>query len=316
VPGLRLRVRLLDSLNRYEPDWKAAHPWRARHAGPWELVLALRTRAWATHRAPSGRHRDSASGVQLLLSDYHDDPAQSAADLWHVDRQGVAALIRFVTFDCAGTLVEVKCTVAHLLLRACQERGLHVGREEMQLFQALYVARLPAFHGINRLRDPEKGVEFWEQLSANWLSQIGEHPSLASDLRERVDDLAWSAPSHMFTLYDDVVPCLERLRAEGKRMAVISNWDYSLHRCLRMFHLEHYFEVRLASLEEGVEKPDSRLFELALEQLGATPAETAHVGDDPLDDVEGARRAGLLPVHLDRSGATGDAIRSLAELNL
>ncbi|HSI72673.1 MAG TPA: HAD-IA family hydrolase [Fimbriimonas sp.] len=225
-------------------------------------------------------------------------------------------MIRFATFDCAGTLVEVKCTVGQLLHEASHELGLAVGRDEMQLFQALYMALLPEFHSINRLRDPERGIGFWVRLCGEWLERIGQDPSLADALRQRVDELAWEEPSQMFALYPDVLPCLRRLHAQGIEMAVISNWDYSLHRCLRMFELESYFKVRLASLEEGIEKPDSRLFEIALEQLGATPDETVHVGDDPIDDVEGARRAGLRAVHLDRSGATGDAIRSLDELRL
>jgi putative hydrolase of the HAD superfamily len=184
----------------------------------------------------------------------------------------------------------------------------------MQLFGALYQARLNEFHELNRLRDPRKGIDFWERLCSVWLTRIGHDPALAEPLRKRVDELAWDSPSRMFALYDDVVPCLDRLREQGLEMAVISNWDYSLHRCLRTFDLERFFKVRLASLEEGVEKPDPRLFDIALQQMGASAPETLHVGDDPLDDVEGARRAGLTPVLLDRTGTTGDAIHTLDDL--
>ena len=49
----------------------------------------------------------------------------------------------------------------------------------------------------------------------------------------------------------------------------------------------------------GVEKPDPKIFRLALEALGADPARTAYVGDMPLFDVVGAKRAGLRPLLMD-----------------
>ena len=49
-------------------------------------------------------------------------------------------------------------------------------------------------------------------------------------------------------------------------------------------------------------KPDPRIFDLLLQRARLRPQEAAHVGDDPVADVEGARRAGLLPVWVNRAG--------------
>jgi FMN phosphatase YigB (HAD superfamily) len=74
----------------------------------------------------------------------------------------------------------------------------------------------------------------------------------------------------------------------------------------------------LDSHEEGVEKPDPRLFEIALERSGARRGETLHVGDLYHVDVQGARSAGLDAVLLDPAGLYADfdcrRIRSLGEL--
>jgi putative hydrolase of the HAD superfamily len=74
----------------------------------------------------------------------------------------------------------------------------------------------------------------------------------------------------------------------------------------------------LDSQLEGVEKPDPRLFELALEQAGGRPETTLHVGDFYWIDVQGARAAGLRAVLLDSAGLYPEAdcprIRSLGEL--
>jgi putative hydrolase of the HAD superfamily len=49
-------------------------------------------------------------------------------------------------------------------------------------------------------------------------------------------------------------------------------------------------------------KPDPRIFALLLQRAGLEPERTLHVGDDVVADVEGARRAGVTPVWLNRAG--------------
>jgi putative hydrolase of the HAD superfamily len=49
----------------------------------------------------------------------------------------------------------------------------------------------------------------------------------------------------------------------------------------------------------GIEKPDPRIFTIALDALGIDATDAVYVGDTVFFDVEGARAAGLLPVHVD-----------------
>jgi HAD superfamily hydrolase (TIGR01549 family) len=101
----------------------------------------------------------------------------------------------------------------------------------------------------------------------------------------------------------DVGPALDRLRGMGLRLAVVSNANGTLHRCLDRVGLADRFEVALDSQLEGVEKPDPRLFQIALARLGARPDRTMHVGDLYHVDVAGARRAALqAAVLLDAAG--------------
>jgi putative hydrolase of the HAD superfamily len=68
----------------------------------------------------------------------------------------------------------------------------------------------------------------------------------------------------------------------------------------------------------GVEKPDPAIFGTALDALGLPPRGCIYVGDTVHFDVNGARAAGLLPVHLDPYGWCPDTdhahIGSLTEL--
>jgi HAD superfamily hydrolase (TIGR01493 family) len=69
-------------------------------------------------------------------------------------------------------------------------------------------------------------------------------------------------------------------------------------------------------------KPDPLVFRRALQQLGLQPQEVLHVGDSDIDDVGGAKAAGLRVAWLNRNGrprrpevpAPDYEIRDLTEL--
>jgi HAD superfamily hydrolase (TIGR01509 family) len=116
----------------------------------------------------------------------------------------------------------------------------------------------------------------------------------------------------------EVVPCLRRFRAVGLSLVVVSNANGTLRDHLLRLDLHRYFDVVLDSFDEGVEKPDPRLFAVGLERSGARAEATLHVGDFYEIDVVGARAAGLRAVLLDAAGLYPEAdcprVRSLTEL--
>jgi len=91
----------------------------------------------------------------------------------------------------------------------------------------------------------------------------------------------------------DVAPALAALQARGLRLVVVSNANGRLRHLFDRVDLTKWFDHVLDSHEWGVEKPDPRLFRLALEQSRADAAKTVHVGDLYHVDVMGARAAGL-----------------------
>jgi HAD superfamily hydrolase (TIGR01509 family) len=92
---------------------------------------------------------------------------------------------------------------------------------------------------------------------------------------------------------------LTRLRAAGFRLAVVSNSEGTVEAMLEEVGLRRHFETVLDSTVVGLVKPDPRIFQLALDRLGASPSETVMVGDSPSADVVGARGAGLRAALLD-----------------
>jgi putative hydrolase of the HAD superfamily len=115
----------------------------------------------------------------------------------------------------------------------------------------------------------------------------------------------------------DVPQALERLRRRF-RLGVVSNANGTVRAKLERVGLARFFELIVDSHEEGVEKPDPRIFHIALTRMGISPAETAYVGDLFHVDVVGAVAAGLTPYLLDphdlHAARPVTRIRSLEEL--
>jgi HAD superfamily hydrolase (TIGR01549 family) len=117
--------------------------------------------------------------------------------------------------------------------------------------------------------------------------------------REIYDE--WAACQHFF-LYDDVPDVLRRIHSAGLKIGLISN----THRCLASFQshfeLEGLISAAVSSSEHGYMKPHPSIFEAGLKLVGVDdPAEAVMVGDSPLHDIEGARRAGMRAVLVSRA---------------
>lgn len=106
------------------------------------------------------------------------------------------------------------------------------------------------------------------------------------------------------TLFPDVVPCLDRLA--GHRLGIISNGQTAHQRAkLVRSGIVDRFECVLVSEECGFAKPSAEIFHRACARLGEPPAGAVYIGDRYDVDAEGARRAGLRGIWLDRSRVAG-----------
>jgi putative hydrolase of the HAD superfamily len=117
---------------------------------------------------------------------------------------------------------------------------------------------------------------------------------------------------------DEVQGSLASLRASGFRLVVVSNANGTLKHAFERLGLTRALDAVFDSCDEGVEKPDPRLFRLALERTGAEARTTVHIGDFYHIDVVGARAAGITPVLLDAADLYPDCdclrVRSLTGL--
>jgi HAD superfamily hydrolase (TIGR01509 family) len=95
---------------------------------------------------------------------------------------------------------------------------------------------------------------------------------------------------------------LAQLRARGLTLGVISNSDGRVNAILQGCGVGQFFDLVIDSHEVGVEKPDPRIFDLALRRLNCPPRHALYVGDIYGIDVIGSERAGLQAALLDTLG--------------
>jgi putative hydrolase of the HAD superfamily len=142
--------------------------------------------------------------------------------------------------------------------------------------------------------------QFWNEYDERILDRLGVRADRAEIARE-VDRSIQRASRG--TLYPDTMPALRALRDRGVPLGVISNHNDALRDILSFHGLDRYLSTVTYSQEAGAEKPDRRVFDLALSRAGVAPSEALHIGDSYEADVVGATRAGMRGIWLNRRGA-------------
>jgi putative hydrolase of the HAD superfamily len=126
-------------------------------------------------------------------------------------------------------------------------------------------------------------------------------PAIAADLSaENVRSSLWRV------MHDDTPAVLAALRVRGYTLGVVSNADGRAQAALTDCGLAPHFSAVIDSHVVGVEKPDPRIFHLALAACRARAEQAIFVGDVYEVDVQGARNAGLAALLLDPLGLYGD----------
>jgi HAD superfamily hydrolase (TIGR01509 family) len=109
-------------------------------------------------------------------------------------------------------------------------------------------------------------------------------------------DAAW--PIHEQTNLWCKVPeglgaALDGVRARGVKVAIVSNSEGMLERLFADLGVLQHFDLVIDSGKVGVEKPDPRIFQMALERFAVPAARAIHLGDMFATDIVGARAAGI-----------------------
>lgn len=205
-----------------------------------------------------------------------------------------------VFFDLGQTLVCPRGSFPELFREVCAEHEVILAAEEVSDLLSLIEAEIGAeqARGGAFSRSAAASRRFWTRLYRRVLGErLGAYPEhLPQALYDRFRN------PMSYQLYPDVLPTLTALRAAGARLAIISNWEAWAVELIERLGLAPFFDVAVISGVVGVEKPNPRLFHLAMEGVGVPPERAAHVGDHPAHDCDAAHAVGISPILLDRYG--------------
>ena len=195
-------------------------------------------------------------------------------------------LIETVFLDAGGVLCHPSWTrVADALVR----NGAQVTASALAAAEQKATRDIDDAHTIGTTDDRKRGWLYFNLvLQHAGVEQNSGTDAALAELREyhRQENL-WEH------VEPDVAPTLAALKERGLKLVVVSNANGRLQHLFERVDLAKWFDHVLDSHDCGVEKPDPRLFQLALEQSRADATQTVHVGDLYHVDVVGARKAGL-----------------------
>lgn len=228
--------------------------------------------------------------------------------------------IRVVFFDAADTLFHVHGSVADIYLRHALQFGFSQAPDSLaaikQAFsRAFREAPPPIFAATEPAQIKQSERLWWFDIVHNVFYRVGMFERF-DDFFERVFEVFEDPGS--WRLFPETASTLVQLKAQGVELGIISNFDSRLFSVMRGLGIEQAFDtVTISSLAQAA-KPAPKIFRLALDKHAVDPEEALHVGDNLQDDVEGATKAGLHAVLLDRQGRHQSAgvqvIRTLGEL--
>lgn len=193
--------------------------------------------------------------------------------------------LRLITFDLDDTLWDVASVMnaAEAALRSwLAEHAPQLGPvpiEHLWAIRQRVMAQDPSLkHRMSELR---RRILQQAMLGADYPA------AQALELAEQAFQVFLSA-RHQVEFFSGVHETLGSL-AQRYQLAVITNGNADVHR----LGIGHYFQHILSAEALGVGKPDPLPFQRALELSGVRAEQAVHIGDHPVDDILGARRAGL-----------------------
>ena len=165
-----------------------------------------------------------------------------------------------------------------------------------------HLPKITARYSIDELRDKRKSL-------------MRQNPDLVNDLsearrahfRELSDELGYGYEwieegfkvfhdaRQLVEFYDDVLPVLSELKKLYKLVA-LTNGNADIYKV----GLGDYFNLQVSAADVAAAKPDPAMFIEAMKHLNIKPEQTLHVGDHAIHDIQGAKKAGIRSVWINR----------------
>ena len=159
--------------------------------------------------------------------------------------------------------------------------------------------------------EPEKIIEIVRRIDNGGYpkKELLTHGSIgASAAYALLQELSWLNPPSIDELAQfwfsqfgrcavempDVKQVLEQLKSQGYQLAIVSNGGHDTRlNTIRGLVIADYFEEIISSGLVGFNKPQPEIFQITAQRLGVLPEHCLYIGDHPINDIQGAKNAGM-----------------------
>jgi putative hydrolase of the HAD superfamily len=220
-------------------------------------------------------------------------------------------LIRAAFFDAAGTLFEPREPIGRSYARIARDFGLDAPEDAVAAsFRHAFGGAPGLAFGLGFRPDELRRMErhWWRDRVADTFAPLGKFP----DFEAYFDALfAYFADPRSWIADLESAPALQRLKDDGLKLGVISNFDYRLYRILDGLGLARFFDSITISSEAGYAKPRREVYDAALARAGVEAFDAIHVGDSQHLDFAPAAAIGMAAILVDREPVQENAAPSI-----
>jgi len=211
-----------------------------------------------------------------------------------------------IIFDLGSTLIYFDADWSEVMYRASQVLYRQLDQAGLELDQKLF---LREYHQAVEAYYQERESEFVEHTTyfilRNLLAEWGYPEVPDRILRQALKAMYAVSQSHWIPELD-AVPTLAALKAMGYRLGLISNAadDADVQTLVDKAKVRTFFDKILTSAEEGIRKPNPRIFQKLLDFWNLPAERVAMVGDTLGADILGAKNAGIFSIWITRRAGT------------
>lgn len=212
---------------------------------------------------------------------------------------------RCITLDVTGTLIAYKGELGDYYCMAAKAVGLPCPdykrmHEGFKLAYTDMARNHPCFGFAEKIPN----IVWWKTCVRDSFVKAGyeyDEETFEKIFKRIYATFGSAAP---YSVFPDSQPFLRWLRSTGVTVGLISNAEYRYRDVILPalgLNQGSEWDFGVFSGVEGVEKPDPRIYKIALERAGSVePEEVLHIGDSMRKDFVPARNVGMNAILLDR----------------
>jgi HAD superfamily hydrolase (TIGR01509 family) len=213
------------------------------------------------------------------------------------------SLLRGIVFDFDQTLAELTAPHAELMEAGAKAAASYMGSTGMELPDDFWKNIIEARRFAEE-KSEEEQEEHIADDAMSFLLQFFGYPAsqMNPHVLQRAVDIFYAPEMTAWQLRPGAKSLLQRLHAQGYKIAVITNYnaDRVFQRTIDYLGIRPYLDLCLSSASVEYRKPDSKIFALALERWDALAYEVVVVGDSLAQDIAGGIELGALTVLVDQ----------------